>query len=612
MLADVAGIPSDPSDGTGRRGSGSPRPAKTPGSGPPAPRAAPPPAAPDGREAPLHGSPAAPADPLRPPDGPGDSPDSLLDSDDSRAPSGEPRAPADGPFASAGDGDGDPTPAEADRAAARRRIAARGRARRGVRTPALGTAAPGELPALDDYPDQRIPPLDSLRTGVQTGDGSGSATVGRTGEDVVRRVERSSGMLASRAAARMSEVLPWFPAMSASHRAGIQLVVQAGISSFVEWCRRPEHARQLSEDVFRVAPRELVRAVTFRRLVDLVRVAVEAIEAEVPNMAGPEDELRLLADVLRYSRDIAFAGAVVYARAAEERGAWDARLEALVVDHVVRGEVDRALPSRAAAVGWRNPPAVTVIVGGAEGNAPEAVVDEVHRLARAAQLEVLAGVHHNRLVMVVGGRFATSDSTGRPDGMATATAAGDNATAGGPTGAGTPSGPAPGRQPGTAVHTALDAARALLPACGPGPVVVGPVVADLTGAPRAARVALAATDVVAAWPAAPRPVQARALLPELALAGDADARRALVEEVYLPLRDAGTPLLETAGAYLDFGSSLEATARALYLHTNTVRYRLRKAAEVCGLDPADHRERFILHVALVLGRLDGALSTGKT
>ncbi|MCM3922819.1 helix-turn-helix domain-containing protein, partial [Frankia sp. AiPs1] len=121
-----------------------------------------------------------------------------------------------------------------------------------------------------------------------------------------------------------------------------------------------------------------------------------------------------------------------------------------------------------------------------------------------------------------------------------------------------------------------------------------------------------ATDVVAAWPAAPRPVQARALLPELALAGDADARRTLVEEVYLPLRDAGTPLLETAGAYLDFGSSLEATARALYLHTNTVRYRLRKAAEVCGLDPADHRERFILHVALVLGRLDGALPTGRT
>ncbi|MCL9797638.1 PucR family transcriptional regulator, partial [Frankia sp. AgKG'84/4] len=236
-----------------------------------------------------------------------------------------------------------------------------------------------------------------------------------TSAETVRQVELASGMLASRAAARMGQALPWFPAMSASHRAGIQLVVQAGISSFVEWCRRPEHARELSEDVFRVAPRELVRAVTFRRLVDLVRVAVEAIEAEVTNLAGPDQEQLLLADVLRYSRDIAFAGAVVYARAAEERGAWDARLEALVVDHVVRGEVDRALPSRAAAVGWRNPPAVTVIVGRAGSDAPEVVVDEAHRLARLAGLEVLAGVHHDRLVMIVGGRFETAgDGIGRP------------------------------------------------------------------------------------------------------------------------------------------------------------------------------------------------------
>nr|WP_239380706.1 helix-turn-helix domain-containing protein [Frankia sp. CIT1] len=51
---------------------------------------------------------------------------------------------------------------------------------------------------------------------------------------------------------------------------------------------------------------------------------------------------------------------------------------------------------------------------------------------------------------------------------------------------------------------------------------------------------------------------------------------------------------------------MEATARALYLHPNTVRYRLRKAADVCGLDPTDHRERFTLHVALILGRLTAA------
>ncbi|WP_250285281.1 PucR family transcriptional regulator, partial [Frankia sp. CiP1_Cm_nod2] len=291
-------------------------------------------------------------------------------------------------------------------------------------------------------------------------------------EDVIRRIERSSGMLASRAVARMHEVLPWFTPMSARHRADIQLVVQAGISSFVEWCRSPQHARELSGDVFRVAPRDLVRAVTFRRLVELVRVAVEAIEAEVPALAGPEHEQRLLADVLRYSRDIAFAGAVVYARAAEERGAWDARLEALVVDHVVRGEVERALPSRAAALGWRNPPSVAVIVGDTPDRSPEVVVDQVHRLGRGAGLEVLTGVHHERLVVIVGGDFVTAAAAARRPARPGAAGCG---------------------------RALLDAVDALLPAYGPGPVIIGPVAADLATAASSAHAALAAADVVAAW-----------------------------------------------------------------------------------------------------------------
>ncbi|MEX5631728.1 PucR family transcriptional regulator [Parafrankia sp. FMc2] len=474
---------------------------------------------------------------------------------------------------------------------------------RGRGTAPAGPA--GDAAAADSAPRGSAGDAATGPAGAEPAAGPGAGPALGTTDEVMRRVELASGRLATRAATRMTEVLPWYPGMSARHRADIQLVVQAGISSFVEWCRRPQHARELSGDVFRVAPRELVRAVTFRRLVDLVRVAVEAIEDEVPTLAGPEHEQRLLADVLRYSRDIAFAGAVVYARAAEERGAWDARLEALVVDHVVRGEVDRGLPSRAAAVGWRNPPAVTVVVGSAPPTSPEAAVDEVHRCARAAGLEVLAGVHHDRLVMVVGGAFGPADS----DPPVTA-AAGASPAAGA---AGTGTGPAAGGTPPTgSAETALDAARALLPSCGPGPVVVGPIAADLTGAPRSARAALAAADVVGAWPAAPRPVPASALLPELALAGDADARQSLINKVYLPLRNAGSPLLETAGAYLDFGASLEATARALYLHPNTVRYRLRKAADVCGLDPADHRERFILHIALVLGRLDGAQPTDRS
>jgi hypothetical protein len=307
-----------------------------------------------------------------------------------------------------------------------------------------------------------------------------------------------------------------------------------------------------------------VRAVSLERLVDLVRVAVETVEAAVPDLAGDaENEQRLRADVLRYSRDIAFAGAAVYARAAEERGAWDARLEALVVDHVVRGETDLALPSRAAAVGWGNPPVVAVMVGIPPDSEPEVVVDDVHRLARTAGLEVLTGVHTDRLVVVVGGRFLEPDA-----------------------------GP-----------KLFDAAHALLPVFAAGPVVVGPPAADLAGAATSARAAIAAAVAVRGWPGAPRPVAAAALLPERALGGDADARRSLVEDIYIPLRDSGRALLDTVTTYLDLGSSLEATARAMFLHPNTVRYRLRKATDTCGLDPADSRDGFTLHVALVVGRL---------
>ncbi|GMA31017.1 PucR family transcriptional regulator [Litorihabitans aurantiacus] len=69
---------------------------------------------------------------------------------------------------------------------------------------------------------------------------------------------------------------------------------------------------------------------------------------------------------------------------------------------------------------------------------------------------------------------------------------------------------------------------------------------------------------------------------------------------------ASGPLVETLAAYLESGRSLEAAARALFVHPNTVRYRLRRIAQVSGWDAADAREGFVLQVALVLGRLAGA------
>jgi DNA-binding PucR family transcriptional regulator len=132
-------------------------------------------------------------------------------------------------------------------------------------------------------------------------------------------------------------------------------------------------------------------------------------------------------------------------------------------------------------------------------------------------------------------------------------------------------------------------------------VVSAPVTA-LAQVPRAARSVLAGLRASWGWADAPRPVAASELLPERALGGDADAAQALVAAVHTTLL-ADAALYDTASTYLERTPSLEATARALFIHPNTVRYRLRRIAELTGYSPLDPRGAFILRVGLVLGRL---------
>ncbi len=387
-----------------------------------------------------------------------------------------------------------------------------------------------------------MPPLPSLRRGRAS---------------TARHLERQTGALASAAIARMDERYAWYRAMSAEQRSWVGLVAQAGIAAFVEWFREPGRPPAITADVFGTAPLELARAVSLEQTVDMVRVTIEVVEERIDELAAPGDAERLRQAALRYSREVAFATAGVYARAAEARGAWDARLEALVVDGLLRGEADDSLRSRAAALGWGAPSRIVVAAGTAPDADPETVVGAVARAARSSRLDVLAGVQGDRLVVILGGE-----------------------------------------------QDALAGVRRLANQFGPGPVVVGPAVGDLLQATRSARAALSGLAAVRAWPSAPRVVTADELLPERALAGDAEARAMLVEEVYRPLAEAGSDLLPTVVAYLEESASLEATARLLFVHPNTVRYRLKRVAEVCGRSPAERRDAFALQLALVYGRLD--------
>ena len=358
----------------------------------------------------------------------------------------------------------------------------------------------------------------------------------------------------------MDAELPWFGDLGAQERSWVGQIVQAGVREFVQWYVDPEAEHSaVASTVFGVAPRALAGVVTLQQTVDLVRLTIDVVESKVGDLLDPEDAAAVQTAVTRYAREVAFATAEVYARAAELRGAWDARLEALVVDSVLRSDSDESLLSRASALGWTARGDVTVVLGTVPERRTEAdLFDEVRRSARAAGMDALCAVQGDRLVVVLGG--VTDD---------------------------------------------LVAAKAILEGFGDGPVVVGPVGADLDEAHHSARAALAAHRSAPGWPGAPRPVRSSDLLPERALSGDGHARRHLIEEIYLPLVQARATLIETLATYFATGGSIEATGRSLFVHPNTVRYRLRQAADLTGCTPSSPRDALTLQMALILGRQSG-------
>jgi DNA-binding PucR family transcriptional regulator len=101
-------------------------------------------------------------------------------------------------------------------------------------------------------------------------------------------------------------------------------------------------------------------------------------------------------------------------------------------------------------------------------------------------------------------------------------------------------------------------------------------------------------------------MQADDLLPERALAGDLLAKQTLIANYYLPLAENSRELLHTLRNYFEQGGSLEATSKALYVHANTVRYRLKRIQELLGEDMTDPRTSFVAQVALSLGLISDA------
>jgi DNA-binding PucR family transcriptional regulator len=233
---------------------------------------------------------------------------------------------------------------------------------------------------------------------------------------------------------------------------------------------------------------------------------------------------------------------------------------------VVRGDTGPELLSRAAALNWDTTAPATVVGGapapdhagsngqGGSERASQDVRDIAARHGRAA----LTDVHGTWLVAIVSGALSPTEKF----------------------------------------------LGELLEAFSDGPVVIGPTAPMLTAAYHSASEAISGMNAVAGWSGAPRPVLARELLPERALMGDASAIVALHTDVMGPLADAGPTLIETLDAYLDCGGAIEACARKLFVHPNTVRYRLKRITDFTGRDPTQPRDAYVLRVAATVGQLN--------
>ncbi|MBO0596078.1 helix-turn-helix domain-containing protein [Nesterenkonia sp. E16_7] len=355
----------------------------------------------------------------------------------------------------------------------------------------------------------------------------------------------------------LEETLTWYRHLSTDERASLRLIAQRGIGGLISWLENPSsRSLPLVNELLGNAPTDLMRTISLQRALQLIRSIVEAVEQRLPGLVAPQDQQLMLEAVLRYSREVAFAIADVYARAAESRGAWDSRLEALLVDAVLRGEPAEQIASRAAAVGWRSHEGVVVVVGDAPEQADAVFMSQLRRQCIRFSADAVVGVHGDRLILLLG-----------------------------------------------RVTDLADGLERILPRFGPGQVVFSSFEGSISQAHGSAQSAFTGFTAVGAWTSAPRPVAAEDLLPERALCGDETAKTVLRERIFEVLRAAGNGLLETVTAYLEAGHSLEATARELFVHTNTVRYRLRRVTDVTGWDPVTPRDAYVLQTALAVGRL---------
>ena len=376
--------------------------------------------------------------------------------------------------------------------------------------------------------------------------------------NLVSIIKQNQANWATAIVRQLEESEPWFKTSNPNHRAWLTLITQRGINAFADWLEGTPNQFSTASFFENEAPRDLALSINFEQIVSVTQQIFSYVENELLKILEEKEKMTVQVQLLRFSRDIAFATALAYARAAEVRSAWDARLETKIIDALVDEENFNEIQINATGLGWGEVENIFVLVGKKPEKDSALAVAEIHRAARNQDLLAIAGVRGEMLIALIS-NSKNPEST----------------------------------------------ARYFSPRFGDGSIVYGRVVENFSQILISTKEAIAGYLAKSAFPQNQRAISASQLLPERAINSDLLAQQELIE-IYLKIKTLDPDWLSTLEAFFENGKSLEATARNLHIHVNTVRYRFKGIEQEIGLSPTKARDGYVLQVAISLGRLKHA------
>lgn len=374
-------------------------------------------------------------------------------------------------------------------------------------------------------------------------------------QELAKIIKENQSNWATSIVSQLEETEPWFKTTDPSHRAWLTLITQRGINAFADWLEGIPNQFSTASFFENEAPRDLALSISFEQIVSVTQKIFTFVENELLNILKQSDQLSVQVQLLRFSRDVAFATALAYARAAEVRSAWDARLESKIIDSLVAEENFKEIELNAAGLGWNEVRNIFTIVGNKPNKNSALAVAEIHRAAKNQGLLSIAGVRGEMLIVLVSNSKNPENST-----------------------------------------------RYFSPRFGEGSLVYGRMVENFKDVSLSTKEAIAGYRAKSALSSSERVISANDLLPERAINSDPLAQNELIE-LFKKIQDTDPHWLNTLEVFFEAGGSLEATARKLHIHVNTVRYRFKGIEQTIGLSPTKPRDNYCLQVAISLGRL---------